>query len=105
MIDAPFKTVEKRNPDGTFAPGHPGGPGRPKGKTLKEFAREYLLSLSDEKKQEFLASLPKEFVWKMAEGGPQTHADITSKGKEVPIITGTRVIYEENTLLPSTNSE
>jgi hypothetical protein len=95
-MEKPFKTEEKRNLDGTFAPGHAGGPGRPKGKTLKEFAREYLLSLPDEEKQEFLASLPKEFVWRMAEGNPQTHADITSKNKEVPIITGMRIIYEED---------
>jgi len=56
--------------------------GRPKGKTLKTFAREYLESLPDDRKLAFLASLPTEIVWKMAEGNPQT--DITSDGKVLP---------------------
>lgn len=57
--------------------------GRPKGKTLKEFAREYLQSLPDEEKIEYLASLPTEIVWKMAEGNPETNTDITSKGDKI----------------------
>ena len=44
--------------------------GRPKGKTLKEFAREYLATLPDEEKVKYLATLPKEIVWRMAEGNP-----------------------------------
>ena len=63
--------------------------GRPKGPTLKEFARKYLMTLPDEDKIDFLASLPTEIVWKMAEGNPQT--DITSKGKilnPAPILGG-----------------
>lgn len=63
--------------------------GRPKGKTLKEFAREYLESLPDDEKIEYLASLPTEIVWKMAEGNPQT--DVTSKGEKInplPILGG-----------------
>lgn len=57
--------------------------GRPKGKTLKEFAKEYLMSLPDDEKIEYLAELPKDIVWKMAEGNPQN--DITSKGKSITI--------------------
>jgi hypothetical protein len=39
--------------------GQPGNPaGRPPGKTLKEFAREYLRSLPDDEKIEYLASVP-----------------------------------------------
>jgi hypothetical protein len=68
--------------------------GRPKGKTLKEFAREYLMTLPDEEKIEYLASLPTEIVWKMAEGNPETKNDITSGGKPIPIYGGQSVIYQ-----------
>lgn len=57
--------------------------GRPKGKTLKEFAREYLMSLPDDEKIDYLASLPTEIVWKMAEGMPQTNTDITTGGEKI----------------------
>lgn len=49
--------------------------GRPKGKTLKEFAKQYLMTLPDEDKIDFLASLPTEIVWKMAEGNPDSKLD------------------------------
>lgn len=57
--------------------------GRPKGKTLKEFAREYLESLPDDEKVDYLASLPTDIVWKMAEGNPENKTDITSKGEQI----------------------
>lgn len=58
--------------------------GRPKGPTLKEFAREYLLSLPDDEKVDFLAALPPEIVWKMAEGNPHQTQDMTTNGKDLP---------------------
>lgn len=62
--------------------GQSGNPkGRKPGKSLKEFARQYLQCLSEEDKVKFLAGLPMEIVWKMAEGNPQN--DITSGGKPI----------------------
>jgi predicted phosphoadenosine phosphosulfate sulfurtransferase len=78
----------KRNPDGTLIRGsaslNPNG--RPKGKTLKEFAREYLASLPDEEKLEYLSKLPKEIVWKMAEGNPKQETDAKVEGSLTVIV-------------------
>ena len=61
-----------------FKKGNSGGPGRPKGKSLKEYSREYLACLTDEERQTFLEGLPKIDIWKMAEGNPEN--DIKHSG-------------------------
>lgn len=66
--------------------GQSGNPaGRPKGKTMKEYARELLECQSEEERQAFLHGLPKEVIWKMAEGNPENRTDITSKGEKITL--------------------
>lgn len=64
--------------------GQSGNPkGRPKGKTAKERAKEYLVTMTDEEFEEFLAGMDKKTIWEMAEGKPKqdvnVDAEITSK--------------------------
>lgn len=93
------KHVPKQLKPYAWKKGVSGNPnGRPKGKTLKEFAREYLESLPDDEKVDYLASLPTEIVWKMAEGNPEVKTDITTNGKDIIIDSKTLELakkYEE----------
>ena len=89
-----FKKGEVANPNG-----------RPKGKTMKEFAREFLLAMTDEDKIEFMNSLDPDIVWKMAEGTPPQ--DIRVSGEiRMPIYLPSSLIQKRE--LPQstgTNSE
>lgn len=51
--------------------------GRPKGKTMKEWARQYMERMTDEERDEFMEGIPKEVIWKMAEGNPETKQETT----------------------------
>jgi len=55
-----------------FKKGQSGNPsGLPKGTvSLKTWARKYIQELSDEEKLNFMDGLPKDIVWRMAEGQP-----------------------------------
>lgn len=78
----PVNQGKTRNKDGTFRKGFSGNlSGRPKGKTLKDYVRDYLACMNDDERQSFLEGLPKEVIWRMAEGNPQS--DITSKGEAI----------------------
>jgi hypothetical protein len=41
--------------------------GRPKGKTMKEYVKQYLERMTDEERDEWLEGIPKEKIWEMAE--------------------------------------
>lgn len=57
--------------------GQSGNPaGRPKTKTLKEFAREYLANMSEEGRVEYFNNIPPNEVWRMAEGNPAQEQEV-----------------------------
>lgn len=72
----------KRDEKGRLLPGHPGGPGRPKGKTMKEFAREYFLLKTDEEKIAYIEKLEEKkpgFAWTMGEGNPANNLELSGE--------------------------
>ena len=82
-MEEPNKMEENwRNPDGTFKEGHPDfGAGRPKGKTLKEWMKDKLQTMTIEERELFLKDVSKELQWRMAEGNPGN--DLTSGGEKI----------------------
>ena len=60
--------------------------GRPKGKTMKEYARLYLERMTDEERDEWLEGLDKSIIWQMAEGKPKQDTDLTSGGEKISTI-------------------
>jgi predicted phosphoadenosine phosphosulfate sulfurtransferase len=62
--------------------GQSGNPnGRPKTKTLKEYARAFLSSMSEEARIEYLSSLDPSEVWRMSEGNPHQTTENETKGE------------------------
>lgn len=49
--------------------------GRPKGKTMKEWAKDYLCRMTDEERDAFMEGISKDTIWKMADGNPHSSTD------------------------------
>jgi hypothetical protein len=72
-----------------YKKGQSGNPsGRPKGSiSMKTWIKNRLETMTDDEREEFMEGLPKEVIWKMAEGNPKQDTDVTSAGKELqPIL-------------------
>ena len=85
-MDLPVKQGDnrpQRDERGRLLPGSTANPqGRPKGQTLKEYARAFLASKTEEEKLEYIKSMPPEFVWRMAEGNPANAEKVDLKIQE-----------------------
>lgn len=59
--------------------------GRPPGKTMKEYARQYLERMTDEERDAWLEGLSKDVVWEMAEGKAKqdVQGDLTINGPSI----------------------
>ncbi len=64
---------------------NPGG--RPKGsKSMKTWVKEYLATLTEAERIEYLDGMNKVDIWKMGEGNPESSTDITSGGQTIPVL-------------------
>lgn len=69
--------------------------GRKKGKSLKEYSREYLSKMSDEERREYLNGLDRELIWKMSEGNPHQTEEKTIEAN-ITIVAPNSVIDKIN---------
>ena len=68
--------------------------GRKKGKSLKEYSRDYLAKMSDKERIEFLNNLDRDLIWRMSEGNPSN--EITGKGGGPIEISGVNINLRKN---------
>ncbi len=84
-----------------YKKGQSGNPsGRPKGISLKEYAKMKLVHMTDEEKEEFFNGIDKRVIWEMAEGKAEAKTDITSQGERLvfvpPVVTERFNLNESN---------
>ena len=94
----------KRDAKGRLLPGHKGGPGRPKGKSLKEYWKQRLANMTDEEKEAFSKDVQNEMIWKMCEGNPSNDTKV-SGDSENPIFFITKEIAEKNGISSTSSTE
>lgn len=93
----------ERKPDGTFAEGNPGGPGRPPGSlSLVGLLKKHLEEIPSAEKTSKATSIilkliaqaergdsnSQKLIFNYIEGLPQAKVDVTSGGKPIPILGG-----------------
>jgi hypothetical protein len=77
------KRIEQLRPY-QYKKGQSGNPsGRPVGISLKEYARNKLLTMTDEEREEFFYGLPKDKIWEMAEGKAKQDTEISGEVKQI----------------------
>jgi hypothetical protein len=70
-----------------YKKGQSGNPsGRPKGISLKEYAKLKLIHMTEEEREEFFNGLPKDKIWEMAEGKAEAKTDLYIKELPQPIL-------------------
>lgn len=69
--------------------------GRPKTKTMKEYARDYLSRMTDEERDEWFEGMEKQIIWEMGEGKASQQLDSNLK-VELSIDPETKAKVEKN---------
>ena len=113
-ISKPIQTADKQQVNSKVPPqlqahcfkkGQSGNfEGRPKGKTLKEYCRHFLSKQTPEERQIFLDGLPKEIIWKMAEGNPKQDTEMSGEITVVkPLLDNVRKDVSNNNSIEENN--
>lgn len=88
MEETPTENGDKRNPDGTFAVGSKGGPGRPKGSVsvmakIKQYLEEHPDRLDDLVHYYLTEETHRALLLQMIDGRPPQ--DVTTGGERLPV--------------------